>query len=58
MDGDDDLRLYNLSTIRDVWFLSHDKPAIPEMRVTPVLPTQSSVWQRLLTDVTHSVSIF
>ncbi len=48
MSGDDDLRLYNLAHVRDVWFLSEDKPAIPEMMLNQTPPTNSSIWQRLL----------
>ncbi len=46
MQQEDDLRIYNLSHIRDMWFLSLDKPAIPEMRQP--LPGNPSVWQRFL----------
>jgi CRISPR-associated endonuclease Cas2 len=32
MKDDDDLRIYNLSHIRDMWFLSDEKPIVSEMR--------------------------
>ena len=48
MNLDDDLRIYNLAHIKDMWFLSEDKPAIPEMMLTQTPPKNPSMWQRLL----------
>ena len=48
IEPDDDLRVYNLAHIRDMWFLSLDKPAIAEMNLSQVVAAHPSVWQRLL----------
>ncbi|HIE00520.1 MAG TPA: CRISPR-associated endonuclease Cas2 [Thiotrichaceae bacterium] len=31
MQDDDDVRIYNLIHVRDMWFLSHEKPVVPEI---------------------------
>lgn len=48
IDGVDDLRVYNLGHIRDMWFLSLDKPAIAEMNLSGKVAAVPSVWRRLL----------
>ncbi|HIE01403.1 MAG TPA: CRISPR-associated endonuclease Cas2 [Thiotrichaceae bacterium] len=48
MKDHDDLRIYNMSHIRDIWFLSHDKPVVPETCFTPIPTNDLSWWQRLL----------
>jgi CRISPR-associated protein Cas2 len=48
MEDDDDLRIYNLAHIRDTWFLSEDKPAIPEMMLKQAPKASPSMWQGLL----------
>jgi len=47
MEGTDDLRIYNLSHIRDMWFLSQDKPVVPEMIRYQVQTGEKTWWQRL-----------
>jgi CRISPR-associated endonuclease Cas2 len=48
MKDNDDLRIYNMCHIRDMWFLSDDQPAIQEMRLSQVQVANLSFWQRLL----------
>jgi len=48
IERDDDLRVYNLAHIRDMWFLSLDKPAIAEMNLSQEVAARPSVWRRLL----------
>jgi CRISPR-associated protein Cas2 len=48
IDQDDDLRVYNLAHIRDMWFLSLDKPAIAEMNLNQDVVAEPSVWGRML----------
>jgi CRISPR-associated endonuclease Cas2 len=48
MKDDDDLRIYNLSHIRDMWFLSDEKPIVPETRFSQFKKRDLSWWQRFL----------
>jgi len=48
IEPNDDLRVYNLAHIRDMWFLSFDKPAIAEMNLSRAEVAHPSVWKRLL----------
>ena len=54
IDKDDDLRVYNLAHIWDMWFLSLDKPAIAEMHLANEVAVRPSVWQRMLNWVRKS----
>jgi len=46
MEEGDDLRIYNMSHVRDMWFLSHEKSVVQEVgQPQGIAPTW---WQRLL----------
>jgi CRISPR-associated protein Cas2 len=42
MQDDDDVRIYNLMHVRDMWFLSHEKPVVPELhtQTTQIVATK------------------
>jgi len=50
MAGDDDLRIYNLSHVRDMWFLSEEKSVVEEVKSVSS-GSNLSFWQRLLSKV-------